>query len=195
MTNETGNEENRIAQSEWVKYLRKHLCIASVGSSTVMSQSGKGRVKKPREYLLRNFDLGGICNLDEVAFQKLIDEKTESLSKELLKPDGKTPNWGASRKIINIYLRLCAMNKDINRYYNLSEIEKYLEIPLDSETVKRIKKESKLKTLPKNFTIKGLTKNDSDKFQEAARNIAIEKRLHRYELDILFWNSEKIGGK
>ena len=34
----TKNEENRIDQSEWIEHLRKHICIASVGSSTVIKR-------------------------------------------------------------------------------------------------------------------------------------------------------------
>lgn len=190
MANKTDNG-NRIDQGEWAEKLRKHFCIACIGGSTLRGQSTKGKNDRCRAFLKNTFLLEDLSKLNEKVFLKHIDSKTIELSQELPKPDCKPPNWGAARKAINIYLRLCVMNKDINSFYNLSSIEEYLEVPLDSETVRGIKKESKA-NLPSKFTIRNLAKTESDKFQEAARKVAKKKKIHRYELDVVLWNSEKL---
>ncbi|MCY7294692.1 hypothetical protein [Alteromonas sp. a30] len=180
---------NRIAKKKWIEKLRIHLCIACVGGSTLRSQSTKGQVDRCRDYLKESFELKNISNLSRKGFLELIDSKTIELSEQLPNPKTLTPNWGAARKVINIYLRLCAMNKDINDFYNLSNIEEYLEVPLDSQIVKRIKANSPSGLPSGEFKIIHLVKNDSDKFQRAAKAIARKERVHRYELDVLYWNT------
>jgi hypothetical protein len=180
--------------SKWAESLRKHYAVASVGSSTLMHQSGKGRNERAQNYLLNNFPLEGISSQDNKSFLKLLDKKTTELSRELPKPKDKSPNWGASRKVLNIYLRLCAMNKDVNSFYKLKNIESYLEVPLDNHIVKEIDKYSKTTNFASSFTIRDLIKKESDTIQNKAILIALSKDIHRYELDVLFWNYKKING-
>lgn len=156
-----------------------------------MHQSGKGRNKLAQKYLLKNVPLIGLSDLNDREFTKFLNRKTNDLSKKLLKPDGTEPNWGAARKVLNIYLRLCAMNKDISTFHNLKNIESYLEVPLDNHIVKEIDNHAKTK-FSSQFTIINLSQKVSNDIQSEAKNIATNKGIHRYELDVLFWNSKKI---
>jgi hypothetical protein len=176
----------------WIEKLRKHYCIASVGNSTLMHQSGQGRNNAAQQFLLNEFPLIGLATLDERKFHALLDTRTSLLADRLPTPNSNVPNWGAARKVINIYLRLCAMNKDIHQHCALGSIESYFEVPLDNHIVARIDHYAKTK-YKEQFKIKNLTKEVSDEIQETASGLATSFNLKRYELDILFWNHKKFG--
>lgn len=181
-----------MGKSEWAELLRKHYAIASVGSSTLMHQSDKGRNKRSQNYLLNNFPLENLYLLDEKDFLCLLDTKTDELSLQLPKPSDGTPNWGAARKVLNIYIRLCSMNKDVYPFYKLHKIESYFEVPLDNHIVEKIDELSG-SIFHKNFKIIDLTKPKSDSIQISAAEIAAQKGVYRYELDTLFWNYKKLN--
>ena len=181
-----------MAESTWVEDIRKHLAIASVGSTTLMMQAGKGRVSRAQLFLIKKMPLNNISNLSASEFNKYLNSKTIALSKLLLRPDNHQPNWGAARKVLNIYFRLCSMNKDLNTHFHLNKIEPYLEVPLDNHIVEKISSESKIK-YSKTFKIKTLIKSENKKYQDLAAILASSTRLHRYELDILYWNHKKLN--
>ena len=185
-------KEKAMNQNEWVEHLRKHYAIASVGGSTLMHQSGKGRNFRTQQYLINNLSFEDIASLDKTGFQTFLDNKTTELSRELPKPDNGRPNWGAARKVLNIFLRQCAMNKDINSFFELNRIEGYLEVPLDNHIVEKIDENADTSFAP-NFKIRDLTKKVSDEIQKKASDIATEKEVNRYELDVLFWNHMKLA--
>jgi len=176
----------------WIEKVRGHLAIASVGNTTLMMQSGKGRVSRSQQFLITKMQLDHISDLDESEFKEYLNKKTNALSKQLLRPDNLQPNWGAARKVINIYLRQCSMNKDLNKYFSLNKVEPFLEVPLDNHVVKKIDEKSKTK-YSKTFRIKTLKKTENGKIQTLASNLASNESLHRYELDVLYWNHKKLG--
>lgn len=179
-----------MKKNEWIECLRKHFAVSCIGNSTLRSQVKSGGNDIARQFLMDNFPLDPLKNMNEVEFQTMLDQKTVLLSQKLIKPNSKEGNWGAARKVINIYLRLCSMNKDVNNYHKLDKIEDYLEIPLDSHVVKEIDKLSKT-THSKNFKIITLENSESVELQKLAKTNATQKALKRYELDILFWNAKK----
>lgn len=181
-----------MIESIWIEDIRKHLAIASVGNTTLMMQAGEGRVSRAQLFLIKKMQLNDISNLSESEFNKYLNTKTVALSKQLLRPDNQQPNWGAARKVLNIYFRLCSMNKDLNTHFRLNKIEPYLEVPLDNHIVKKIASESKIK-YSKTFKIKTLTKSENNKYQDLATILAGDKYLYRYELDILYWNHKKLN--
>lgn len=176
-----------MPRTNWAEDVRVHLAIATVGNSTLMMQSGKGRVETAQTFLRDQMLLDRLSTLDESAFAKFLNEKTLSLAEKLPRPEDRKPNWGAARKVLNIYLRMCAMNKDTNPAFRLSGIEPFLELPLDGEAVKGLDKHGGTK-YSKGFTIKFLTPARNSELQTIASGIAADKGVHRYELDVLYWN-------
>jgi len=176
----------------WLADVRSHLAMASVSNSALMNQSGKGRVIKSQMFLLEEMPLSGLSTMGEHELYEFLDAKTKTLSGQLLRTDDGQPNWGAARKIINIFLRLCAMNKDLNPAYGLSNVEPFLEVPLDTHIVSKIIK-SRGGEFDSPFKIKTLTKGLSSTIQLAAKEIAEQRGLFRYELDVIYWNSKKIS--
>jgi hypothetical protein len=179
-------------RESWLADVRAHLAMASVSNSALMHQSGKGRVIKSQMFLLDEMQLSGLTTMGEREFYRFLDDKTDVLSGQLLREDDGQPNWGAARKIINIFLRLCAMNKDLNPAYGLSSLEPFLEVPLDNHIVSKIV-ESKGAEFKSPFQIKTLTRELSSAIQLEAKGIAERKGLFRYELDVIYWNSKKIS--
>ncbi|MDD2763925.1 MAG: hypothetical protein PHE83_08145 [Opitutaceae bacterium] len=173
-------------RTTWPEKVRKHLAIASVGGSTLMMQSGKDRGKNARAFLLANVPLTGLSAMDEAAFLTFLDQRTTELARILPRPDDNLPNWGAARKVLNIYLRLCAMNKDTHRTFNLAVAEPFLEVPLDNDVVEGIDQRWGTR-FKRTFKIKTLTPQFSAEIQAAAKRLAATESLYRYELDVLFW--------
>lgn len=177
-----------MRRDEWNECVRQHIALVAVGSSTLRRQVKEGGVEKARKFLKDWLYLHGLEFLDRDAYCGLLDEWTHALSKKLLKPHSRKGNWGAARKVLNIYLRMCAMNKDLHRAFNLKRIEPFLEVPLDSQVVKKID-EANHTNDSRGFRLMGLTRKASGLWQERAERIASgpEVRRYRYELDVMFW--------
>jgi hypothetical protein len=152
-----------------------------------MMQSSPGRIKRARDFLAGSVSLSMLRELDEAGFLDYLNQKTDALSLELPRPDDGAPNWGAARKVLNIFLRLCAMNKDLNPAFSLDAAEPHLEVPLDRQVVAKIDKQTGSK-FAKGFKIRNSTKDVSADIQAVATRIAGARGVHRYELDVLFWN-------
>ncbi|ENN6985943.1 hypothetical protein ACAB91_004503 [Vibrio parahaemolyticus] len=171
--------------------VRKHYALASVGGSTLRRQCQPGGKDRAQSFLLNSFPLLELAEIrTETDFVDFLSVKTEELSK-LLVVDHRY-NWGAARKVLNIYLKLCAANKDLHPFFKLSTVEPFLEVPLDSHVVRSIDKDVSTNFIA-DFQIKRLTKERSDVIQSVAHSIAANKELYRYELDYLYWNYFKLS--
>lgn len=181
-----------MRRESWLADVRSHLALASVTNSTLMMQSTKGRVGRAQQFLLTEVPLDGLSNLNEADFLKFLNQTTDALSLKLLRIEDSQPNWGAARKVLNIYLRLCTMNKDLHPAFKLSNLEPFLEVPLDNHVIGKI--DAAIKTgYASKFAIKNLTLEFNTEIQASALKIADEQGLYRYELDALYWNAKKLA--
>src|SRR5206468_315193 len=71
---------------------------------------------------------------NQLAFRRALDRTTERLQGEL---PGRS--WGLARKLLNIFLRDSLYTGYLSRAFGLRAAERFLEIPLDSITAKRIR--------------------------------------------------------
>ncbi|MBL7188519.1 MAG: hypothetical protein ISS70_19510 [Phycisphaerae bacterium] len=181
-----------MRRTTWANDVRLHLALASVGNSTLMKQSGKGRVNRARLFLANEVPIASVSAFDKSAFSTFLDQKTIGLSRQLPRPDDGRPNWGAARKVISIFLRMCAMNKDLHTAFNLATVEPLLEVPLDNQIVAKIDQESG-SHFSKNFKIKYLSPDLNSDIQGAALRLASRERIYRYELDVLYWNAATLA--
>jgi hypothetical protein len=117
-------------------------------------------------------------------FLVVLGKKTNQLKRRY--PEG-AKNWGAARKAINIFLREVIYNRHVERYYQLRNIERWLEVPLDSHVARSIKSTSYGNTLPRWKSIKGLTPKVSEEYQVAANKVAKRLGVNRIDLDIYLW--------
>ena len=184
-----------IRETEWIENVLQHLSSLSVGGSTLRSQCAEGGVMSARNFL-RQLSISDLSRMDQTQFARFLQQQTTNLSRKILHPQTGKPNFGAARKVINIFLRTCAMNKDIYKKFNLKKIEPFLEVPIDRQVVNKInaiKIENGYRfNLPtaQPFTIRDLDSTNHRLFQNAASQIAADMGLYRYELDIIFWRVE-----
>lgn len=161
---------------QWVAY-------TSVGPSTVRGQRSPGLVTKLRQ-LLAEVDLNEFSGCDPSDFDDLLNHQTATVKRRM--PTG-VRHWGIARKVLNIFLRGATYNCYLREMYRLARLEGSLELPLDSLTIKGLKSRSPKRSLPRWHGVKHLEKDDSDRFQLRASEIASEHGVSRVHLDIYLW--------
>jgi len=173
-----------------IPMLIKNQASSSVGSSTLRGM-GKRIAQQARESLM-TIDPRKYSNAStEHQFLTLLESDTKKIMKSFSYDNRK--NWGAARKVLNIFLRNLTYNKYTCKARKLAHIEKWLEVPLDSNVAKglrttQIKTGLEPKLLPWK-SIKGLEKEESNNYQIVASKIAKKKRLNRVDLDICYWRN------
>ncbi len=167
---------------EFIVELQKHIANVSIGSSTVRGRP-MGTVHSARSYLAK-LDLNNVHILDERQFKVWMNKKTAYLKSKL--PEG-AQQWGLARKCLNIFLRDALYNQYLCKKFNLKHVESWLEVPLDSQVAKALRKEDEGSVLPRWKTIKDLNKPTSEFYQEVAAKVSTRKKLSRVHLDLLYW--------
>jgi len=129
--------------------------------------------------------------LDAEGFNLKLDNLTRQLMKQF--PATARKNWGAARKVLNLFLRDALYDQHLCEQYHLHEIEPHLELPLDGNVTKELRKRDKNGELPRRFKIKALTSNTSKRYQDFANKVANRGKYPcpRVHLDLLFWRREK----
>jgi hypothetical protein len=135
---------------------------------------------------LKEIDLSAVSKRNPSQYSQLLDELTEKLQHAL--PKG-AKNWGVARKCLNLFFRDVFYNFYTREAFDLAKFEAHFEVPLDSNVGRALRHENS--ELPRWRTVKGLTRNESDKFQAAAAQIAKREKTQRVHLDIVYWRGEK----
>lgn len=167
--------------------VQKRIANTSIGASTFRGQK-KGSVQKAREYL-QELDLTGLESLSEGEFARWLNGRTEELRQRLPGHE-----WGVARKAMNVFLENAFYDKFLSQRYNLDALETVLELPLDSNVAKGLRRDldphHDLTMLPKWDTIRRLSPEASKRFQDCAQVIADRERTSRIYLDLKYWRRE-----
>lgn len=169
------------------KLLKIMLINFSIGTSAVRNQ-GNGIAEPIREKLRQKFSIPiffkNLKHKNDGNFNGYLNSLTEKLAGlEGLSNNENPPGivqWGTARKCVNLLLRSVVYNGFMwNEYgikaadFNSGKLMDRLEVPLDSYTVKGIKKDSIKYTrigfandLYSTFSIIGLNENESAYYQE-----------------------------
>ena len=167
---------------ELMDLLRQRVVEGAVGSTALRNQGSPNVIAFARKSL-KKVNVANFVVEKEEDFRAVLERETESIRKSL--PVG-AKNWGAARKALNLFLRDILYNQYLCDFYKFNKIEKWLEVPLDSNVAEGIE-ESYLGNLPKWKGIKHLKTEDSSVFQQAALNVAKAKQIARVHLDIYWW--------
>jgi len=134
--------------------------------------------------------LGPFGSSNEKEFRFQLDTATSSLL-QALPPDAQ--RWGRARQSLNIFLRDCLYTTYTREDYRLALAENFFEVPLDSITGKRIVGNSPPGSLPKWQTVRALTPEVSQKYQERAASIAgsLPTPIPRVHLDAIWWGQRQ----
>ena len=179
----------RVSQRKFLRAVQSRAARAAVTASATRGQ-GKDVVKKARGHLVHlNLARFGVS---ASRFSKVLDRETDRLMEIL---PSKSRRWGLARKLLNIFLRDCFYTTYLQEAYRLDESA--LELPLDSISVTclkkawRLKKDAKPALLPRWRGVKHLEQEDSDKYQAAARELAISTGRSRVHLDAEWWSASR----
>ncbi|MBV8356760.1 MAG: hypothetical protein JO189_02325 [Deltaproteobacteria bacterium] len=106
-------------------------------------------------------------------------------------------SWGTARKCLNIFLRDATYNYYMRNRYGLEVIEPLLEVPLDNNVEKGIRRDMRRLKPPlppllefENgaFSIIDLKREQHESYQNAAEWIAREEyRTHRVHLNLFYF--------
>ena len=170
-----------------IRFLQTFVSELSANASTLRGRPA-GTVKRVRRFL-RTLNLERYAVDDKAAFLRRLDHDTESLRKVLPQRQ-----WGVARKSLNLFLRDVLYNHYLRRHFGLRRIESWLEIPLDSYSMKGMAadpvnrhRRSPLRPIP----IKDLTREVNCRFQRAAREIAARIGTQPVHLDLRYFRAKR----
>jgi hypothetical protein len=164
-----------------IENLRRRAAELAVAASTVRG-SPTGTVRAARR-ALQTVRLEAFVVSSRTQFLDVLEHETRRVRSRL--PRG-ARHWGIARKILNIYLRSCVYSRPLAEAYRLTRIERWLELPLDSQVARGAHACSDAK-LPRWRTVKGLTRKDSAAFQKAAVDLAAKLRVYPIHFEACWW--------
>jgi len=150
-----------------------------------------GTIPIAREFLT-SFDLKRVRADTARVFRNRLDAATEGL--RLALPEN-AQHWGSARKFFNIYVRGALYNQYLCEHFDLSALEPWLEVPLDSHVAKGLRGEREGNGLPRWKTVIGLTRQESDAYQAVASEVAARKGFARVHLDVIYWRGDHLLAK
>ena len=153
------------------------------GSSIFRNMVGKGTLACMRKFL-KEIRLDEISKTDPSRYAETLDRLTEQFLQKMPVNDRR---WGVARKCLNLFFRDVLYNFYLRERYDFAKFESYLEIPLDSHVGEALRSKCGGVDLPPWHTVKGLTKEESDKFQSAAAELAKSCETERVHLDVVYW--------
>jgi hypothetical protein len=172
--------------SELLTRMQRHVAQLAANGSSLRNQGAPGVVAAARLFLA-DLDLGRFIAGDETTFAAALDRATEDLQRTF--PEG-ARNWGAARKVLNLFLRDCLYHTYLAGAYGLRRLRYWLEVPLDSQVAGRLRKGAEEGTVPPWCQIKRLTPAESTPYQAEASRRALIEKVARVDLDLWFWNPE-----
>ncbi len=179
------------ANDPFLRALRRHQARVSITVSTVRGQ-GTGVLGASQQFLSTQLKLRDLRARSEAAYIRRLDRETDRLQRAL---PPKSRSFGLARKLLNIYIRDCVYSRMLCAHYRLEAIEPFLEVPLDSFTGKALNAEAKSRgqthRLPIWRSIKDLEREESDRFQAFASELAEERGHARVHLDVLMWGARE----
>jgi hypothetical protein len=121
-----------VQQAKFLRALQRRIAQGAIGSSTLRGQP-RGTAKAARDALART-NLERFVVSSQSEFAKELNRDTARIRRNLPPP----AQWGTARKAQNIFLRNALYNRYLADEFHLEEVEEWLELPLDSYTVKAL---------------------------------------------------------
>jgi hypothetical protein len=171
-------------KDEYREKLRLRLASTAIGPSTIRRMAPAGTIGPARAFL-ETIDLSKVGDCNEEQFATFMDALTKSYTDAV-----RDLPWGAARKFLNIFLRDCLYYRFICGEYDLTRIERYLEVPLDGDVIRELKRETGGGALPRWNGVSKLLETESQCFQKHAQAVADAKGVLRVDLDVEYWRGE-----
>ena len=166
--------------------LQARVARSALGPSSMRGAGNKGVAAAGREYLV-HLDLRAFGVRSPERFSSVLDHATKGLVGAFPKA---ARHWGLARKGLNIFLRECLYTIYLREAYRLDRAEAHFEVPLDSITGNELYLASGGR-LPRWQSVRGLSPDVSQAFQEVAAHVAARRRIARVHLDALWWGERR----
>lgn len=170
-----------IAQYVW------RVANIAIGTTTLRNQGAAGVNRAAREFLA-SLPLSELVCDTQAEYSSALDRQT-SLLKDSLPLEAR--HWGTARKGLNLFLGEVHYHRILYEHYRMKKIAEFLEVPLDNNVVCFLKSKAAVagKKLPRWRTIKSLSPQDSQMYQDFAREYAngCGKGWIRLHVDLLAW--------
>jgi hypothetical protein len=166
-----------------IRYMQRFVANVSISSSTLRGP-GHGTAAAAQKYL-SELDLRQFSEVSGDRFARRLDRAPSRLQEQF--PNGSQHNWGAARKALNIFLRDAANNHHLRLRSRIASIDRYLEVPLDSQVAARLHAEEEGQALPRWTTIKSLRPSFNAEYQAVAGSVARRMGVDRVHLDLFYW--------
>jgi len=174
---------------ELIRRMQIHLARMAANGSSLRNQGAPGVVDAARRYLgsidLRDLVVGSRAELSQV-----LDRHTEALVESF--PKG-AKNWGAARKVLNLFFRDCLYNTYLDRHFGLMKVRYLLEIPLDRYVAIGLRKDELGSDLPRWKAIKRVTRSENARYQDTALQVAEREDVARVDIDMWYWHQDPEG--
>lgn len=166
--------------------LQARAARSALGASTMRSAGAKDAVRAGRAFLAE-VDLSGFRTTSRSRFRDTLDGTTAGLQDAFPEP---ARHWGLARKSLNTFLRDCLSSVYLRDAYSLQVAEPFYEVPLDSITGTMLHQLAG-GTLPRWGTVRDLTPEVSNAFQDVAAQIAEDLGIARVHLDAIWWGQRR----
>jgi len=170
--------------------LQARIALLAIGRSTLRNQGAPGVIAVARRYL-RSLNLSEFSVSTRTEFEVVLERHTRALMRRF--PKRVRTNWGAARKALNIFLRDVVYSRPLSAQYRLSQLEPWLELPLDQNAYDGLVKDSRRgEKIPSWPGIKALKRKASAKLQRIANTTAKRLDTRRVHLDVRYWRKGPI---
>jgi len=166
---------------------------ANVGiTASALRNLGAPKVVESARIFLAEMDLKPLKSLEPIGYSDWLEKQTQALMRKF--PETCRTYWGPARKAVNIFMTMAALSRHLCEAYGLDRLESVMETPLDGIAQKKLRKWAQDRQLfivgefPDWKSIKALNKENSDKYQRIAFDVAQVVGTPRGRLDVILWD-------
>jgi len=169
--------------------MQRYIAKVGITASALRNLRAKDLVRTAQEFLT-HIDLTPLRTIDPSGYPGWLEGETLALME---RPPFNDELWGPARKSMNIFMVMASLNRFLCAAYALDHLENVLEVPLDNQVATKLLKWAKgtglsQEGLPQWISIKKLDRENSEKFQKVAGEIATELAIPRGRLDVTLWS-------
>lgn len=167
----------------YAQRLQRHVAQLAANGSSLRNQGAPGVVTAARRWLA-GMNLLRLPREGCEEFTRRLDAETERLVGSF---PARAQNWGAARKVLNLFLRDCLYNFYLRDWYGLAVLESFFEVPLDSYVAEALHRTPRGEDLPEWRGVKYVSREENALYQEIASEEAEELGIERVHLDLKYW--------
>jgi hypothetical protein len=163
--------------------MQRYIAEVAITPSALRNLGAKGFVRAAQEFLT-HIDLKPLRTIDPSGYPAWLECETRALME---RPPFNDELWGPARKSMNIFMVMASLNRFLCAAYALDHLEGVLEVPLDNRVARKLLARAKGRSreeVPQWMSIKKLDRENSEKFQKLAEEMATELAIPRGRLDV-----------